>query len=199
LDQRPEVVLCYPKTRFINEEGLPTEDYDDRLNLQSDSPNQRLRLLLWKLVLCNACYGLMRASVLKRTKLYGTYFSSDRVFLAELVLHGPFVEVPEYLFFRRMHAGIAVRRYANCYEAMVMSEPDAKGKLFLPNWNIFIGHLTAIYRAPLSWAERLRCYARMHIWLRRCGLGLLEDLKVTAKQLLGRIRHRSNVECGSKS
>jgi len=192
LDQRTDAVLCYPKTRLIDENGSPIKDHEDYLDLQYRSASRRFGFLLLRFVLCNVCYGLMRSCVLKRTSLFGSYFSSDEVFLGELALHGPFVEIPEYLFYRRMHAGMAVRKYANRYEAMIMSEPDGKGKLFFPNWKIFTGHLSSIRRAPISWKERVRCYTKMHIWLDRWGTGLGEDLKVAAKWLIQQRDHFSS-------
>src|SRR5580704_13802511 len=101
LDHRSDVVLCYPKTRLIDENDVPVQDYEDRLDLQLASPNWRLACLLSNIRMCNAVFVLIRSSVLKRTHLFGTYSNSDVVFLAELALRGPFVELPEPLFFRR--------------------------------------------------------------------------------------------------
>jgi glycosyltransferase involved in cell wall biosynthesis len=188
LDKRSDVVLCYPKTRLINDHDIPIQDYEDRLDLQLASPSWRLACLLWNIRMCNAVFGLIRSSVLKRTHLYGTYSNSDVVFLAELALHGLFVELPEPLFFRRTVELSAVK-YQSPYERMVMFDPKGIGELAFPNWRLFLGFLSAIHRAPINWFDSLRCYARMHICLRRWRAGLREDL-IVAFQYFIRSRFR---------
>ena len=188
LNKRTDVVLCYPKTRLIDDHDIPIQDYEDRLDLQLASPSWRLACLLWNIRMCNAVFGLIRSSVLKRTHLYATYSNSDIVFLAELALYGLFVELPEPLFFRRTFELSAVK-YQSPYERMVMFDPKGVGELSFPNWRLFLGFLSAIHRAPINWFDSLRCYARMHICLRRWRAGLREDL-VVAFQYFIRSRFR---------
>jgi glycosyltransferase involved in cell wall biosynthesis len=171
LDRRTDVVLCYPKTRLIDENGVAH--------------------LLSKIRMCNAVFGLIRSSALKQTRLYGTYANSDLVFLAELALRGAFVELPETLFFRRTFELSAVK-YRSPYERMAMFEPNRAGELSFPNWRLLRGFLSAIRRAPISWAQKLRCYIQMHIWLKRGRAGLSEDL-VVAFQYCMRSRFGFNV------
>jgi glycosyltransferase involved in cell wall biosynthesis len=190
LEQRPEVVLVYPKTRLIDETGVVVDDYDDRLDLQFETPNKRLSHLLWNIWMCNPVFGLIRSNVLRRIRLFGTYSNSDLAFLAELALHGRFVEVPECLFFRRVHE-LSVHKYPSAHDRMVMFDPSKVGRLVLPNWELLIAHFSAIYRAPLGYSEKFRCYAKMHIWLRRRGSSLVDDLKFAAKYLVGRLVHRN--------
>jgi glycosyltransferase involved in cell wall biosynthesis len=183
LDHRSDVVLCYPKTRLIDENDVPVQDYEDRLDLQLASPNWRLACLLSNIRMCNAVFGLIRSSVLKRTHLFGTYSNSDVVFLAELALRGPFVELPEPLFFRRSFELSAVK-YRSPYERMVMFEPNGVGELSFPNWRLLIGFLSAIHRVPMGWVESVRCYGRMQVWLKRWRAGLSEDLVVALRYVV---------------
>jgi glycosyltransferase involved in cell wall biosynthesis len=183
LDHRSDVVLCYPKTRLIDENDVPVRDYEDRLDLQIEAPNWRLACLLSNIGMCNAVFGLIRSSVLNRTHLFGTYSNSDVVFLAELALRGPFVELPESLFFRRSFELSAVK-YLSPYERMVMFEPNGVGELSFPNWRLLIGFLSAIHRVPVGWVESLRCYARMQIWMKRWRAGLIEDLVVALRYVV---------------
>ncbi len=88
LDREPRVVLAYPKTRFIDEYGRVTADYDDRLHLPQQRASDRFRALVDRLGHCNAMYGLTRKDVVRRTRLLGSYFGADIVLLAELVLYG---------------------------------------------------------------------------------------------------------------
>ena len=185
LDRRDEAVLCYPKTCLIGESGAAISDYDDRLDLQWEAPNKRLAYLLWNIRMCNAVYGLIRSSALRSVKPFGSFSNSDISFLAELALHGLFVEIPEKLLFRRIFELSAVK-YASPHDRMLIFEPDKATQLSLPNWRLFIGFLSAIRRAPIGATERLYCYGRMRIWLERWGSGLFQDLKIAARYCLRR-------------
>ena len=133
--------------------------------------------------MCNAVFGVIRADTLKRTNLFGIYSNSDMVFLAELALNGPFVEIPERLFFRRAFELSAIK-YRSAYERMVMFDPNGVGEFSFPNWRLFFGFLSAIYRAPVGLVESLRCFARMQIWLRRWSAGLGEDVLVAFRRIM---------------
>jgi glycosyltransferase involved in cell wall biosynthesis len=190
LDQRPEVVLAYAKTRLIDENGAAVKDYEDRLDLQFEAPHKRLSHLLWNIQMCNAVFGLIRSSVMKRTDCFGIYPNSDLVFLAGLALHGPFIEIPERLFLRRFHA-LSVQRYPSAHERVAMFDPAKAGQLTFPTWKLFAAHLSAIHCAPLTWAEKLRCYSKMHIWLRCRGSELSNDLKFAVRYLFARPTRRN--------
>lgn len=189
LDARQHVVLCYPKSRYVDDQGGFLRDYEDNLHIELPQPHKRFAAYLLNVEMCNAVFGLIRSSVLRQTKLYGIYSDSDIVYLGELALYGSFFELPEVLFFRRMHPGIAVRKYPSAHERMVMSEPALGDKLSFPHWKVFGGFLSAIHRAPLSWRERLLCYFKMQIWLdRRAGGELRLDLKVAVRHFLRKLR-----------
>jgi glycosyltransferase involved in cell wall biosynthesis len=188
LDQHPEAALCYPKTVWIDAKSQPIREYDDLLNLSSIFPNRRLQHLLWNIRQCNANFGVIRASVMRRTKLFQPFPDSDVPFLAEIALNGTFIEHPEPLFFRRVH-DLSVRRFPTPQERMAIFDPAKRGKIIFPSWQLFIAYFSAIHRAPLSFTERLRCYVRMTIWLRRWGGNLWKDLIIAGNSLL-RVRNR---------
>jgi glycosyltransferase involved in cell wall biosynthesis len=183
LDQRPDAVLCFAKTRIIDERGEVGADFDDRLDLQSDRPSERFRMLLEGISMVNVAYGVSRSSALRLTRLEQPYSNSDVAFLAELALHGKFVEVPDTSFFRRMFE-ISTEKYPSPHDRMKIYEPEKADKLSFPYWWLFGDFLAAICRAPISTSERLRCLFYMHIWMQRWGRGLLQDLMVAAKRLM---------------
>lgn len=183
LDRRPDVVLCFARTCIIDENSALKEDYDDQLDLQFDRPSERFQALIRNIGLVNAPYGLVRSSVLRSTLLEQPYSNSDIVLLAELALHGKFVQVRETSFFRRMF-DITAYKYPSPYDRMIVYEPTNPRRFSLPHWWLLKDFLTVIYQAPITHSERLRCLAYMHIWMRRWGRGLLRDLKVAAKQLV---------------
>jgi glycosyltransferase involved in cell wall biosynthesis len=175
LNGSPErVCLVYPKTQIIDENGDFVRDYDDGLDLRDDAPHDRLRRLVRNLVLCNAQFGLIRRSALERTRLHGSYPSSDYVLLAELALLGEFWEIPEALFFRREHP--AMSRLANRTAADVAdlfepgSERDKSGRAEFVRefWRLFGEHLRSINSSPISHAERVWCNTIFVFeWIRR--------------------------------
>ena len=187
LDTRPDAVLAYPRTRLIDERGAPLRDWDDEMDIQDAAPHARLARFLWHTEMCNVAFGVIRADAIRRTSLYGSFSNSDVPFLAELVLRGAFVEVPERLFFRRM-SQMSVAAYPTVAERMAIFEPSKAGQIFFPRWRQLGAHLAGIRRASLSPLEELRCYAGMNIWLRRWGRTLSDDLQVAARQLAARRR-----------
>lgn len=175
----PGVVLWYPKTVFIDEEGRVTGPYDDRLDLRDPSPAVRLEQLLVNLRRCNAVFGLMPRGRLLSTRLMGAYPRADRVLLAELVLRGQFWELPEELFFRRMHPAGSTFANTNAGERRRFWDPSRRGEVFtLPRWQVAIEHLRAIQHAPLTSEERRSAHMAV---LRHYGFRdrdvLVNDLK----------------------
>ncbi len=103
LDRRPDVVLCYPKTRLIDATGAALSDYEDRLDLADDSPRARFRALYELIGLCNAHLGLIRRDAMLQTRLIAAHKASDVDFLGELALLGKFKLLPDVRFYRRFH------------------------------------------------------------------------------------------------
>jgi glycosyltransferase involved in cell wall biosynthesis len=103
LDHDSSVVLAYPKTTFIDANGKPLDWRDPGWNLRSDEPSERMRYVIKSSHWVNAFYGLVRTKDLLTTRLFPIYDSGDYRLLGELSLRGKFVEVPESLFFRRIH------------------------------------------------------------------------------------------------
>ena len=185
LDERPDAVLCFAKTRIIDERGELRADYEERLDLQFDSPSERFRMFLQGIRMVNVTYGLSRSSALRLTRLEQPYSNSDIALLAEFALHGKFVEVPDTFFFRRFFES-STQKYPSPYDRMIMYEPAKAGELSFPHWSLLTDFLVAIWRAPITTSERLNCLVQMHIWMKRWGRDLLRDLEVAAKRLISR-------------
>ena len=108
------------------------EEYEDELVLESPSASERFGQLFARLRRCVPMYGVIRSSVLRKTGALRPYVSSDVVFLAELTLHGKFVQIPDRLFSRRMHPGatsatdfVGLKRFYN---------PGKEHRVFLMEW-----------------------------------------------------------------
>jgi hypothetical protein len=131
-----------------------------------------------------ADFGLMRVSVIKKTGLQGYYADSDRVFLAELALYGPFHQIPEYLFFRRAHALQSTAQHPSRQTRTRWFDPTKLGKIVFPHFRQFREYVRIIGRVPLPRNEKSYCYASMVKWLLVNRKRLSADLRVVTKDLL---------------
>lgn len=193
LDSRPDVVLCYAKTRLIHEQEGRTEDYHDDLDLQDEDACQRFRKLMRNIRLNNVMNGLIRADVLGRTDLMKKHLSEDINLMAELTLYGKFVEVPEYLFFRRMSALCATSLQSQV-DVLEHYDPQNESLMAFQQWQIYIDYYLAVWRSPLSAVQKLSLYrflARQGVFNR---YSLVRDFFYSLRKvtgiLLGRAGHR---------
>jgi glycosyltransferase involved in cell wall biosynthesis len=179
LDRDPTVVLCHAKANVIDEcDGRLRGKYDIDLNTDSPEPYDRFYGLIFgdrKLGdhRCYQIYGLMRADSLRETPRIGKYAHADGVLLVYLAFLGRFYEIPEYLFFPRVHANY------HLYSAWF--DPAKEGKISLPRWRIFGEYLRAVWQAPISKSDRAICYLYLMDWLRHRRYRLREDLVIAAK------------------
>src|SRR6266699_445805 len=149
-DRHPAVVLAYPRTQLIDADGRVTATYDDGLHLQAARPSMRFQQLLERVGYVNAQFGLLRAEVLLRTGLLGSYPAADVVFVAQLSLHGTFWEVPSFLFYRRFHPGAASRM--DRAQLRVVWDPTSRRRVHLPEWRYLLELARAIAWAPTELA-----------------------------------------------
>jgi glycosyltransferase involved in cell wall biosynthesis len=157
LDRHPEAVLAYPKTRLIRGEPPGMEDYEDRLDLPYDRPCDRFRAYIERYHLNNVMNGIIRADDLKGTPLMARFPGSDLVLMAELTLHGKFVEVPEFLFFRRMDASSATPM-RNRSAVHRLYDPELKRRMRFQRWKFHRACFWAVWRTPLRIREKLCLY-----------------------------------------
>ncbi len=154
LDREQSTILTYPKTKLIDERGQIISDYEDGLHLQSDRASERFVQLSERLGLVNAIYGLMRSSILGETALIRNFIGSDMALLAELTLYGKFWEIPDFLFYRRLHPG-ASSSYKNIDQLQEFYDPRSKGRIPFTQWKHLGAHFRAVAGAPISVPEKL--------------------------------------------
>ena len=149
LERRPEVILCYSRTSLINEHGKIIRQAKHGPDLDSSSITTRFYRGIIHISHCNAIFGIVRSDILRKTRLIENYTPSDKVLLEELTLYGHFFELPEYLFFRRMHAAAssADRRIEAQQQFFA---PKTKGKVFLFGWNFLLQNSSIVRNAPAN-------------------------------------------------
>lgn len=153
-------VLAFPRTRIVDERGDLVEDWAHQGPSGGRVPHERLRDLLGDprghLHLCSPVFGIIRSDALRRTRLYQSFNSADKVLLVELALLGDFVEVPELLFMRRFHEGTSLRANRTPEAVAAWFDPSRRGPV-MPRTRLFRGYASAVARTSMSPAERLRC------------------------------------------
>jgi glycosyltransferase involved in cell wall biosynthesis len=160
LDQNPAVVLCYARTKIIDENGKYVQDFVVEIDTNSPKPNVRLYNTINVDYLCIQLYGVIRADALRRTQVYIGYYGCDRNTLAELSLLGRIYEIPEYLFYHRLHPQAlgAAQNSGRSIQELLALDPGTDWRSQSPTITRFRNYFTAVSRVPLSGPERLLCY-----------------------------------------
>lgn len=189
LDARPDVVLAFPRTRLLDSDGAPLQDYEEQLALDQASPSARYRTCLERMRLNNIMNGTIRSVALGKTSLIKKYFSSDCNLMAELALHGRFAEVPEYLYYRRMDPRTSTALKSGT-EVVQHYDPARKRPMLFQSWKMNFARFGAARRAPITLKERalLTWYLmRSLLWERRY---LIADVAEAGQSLFARARRR---------
>jgi hypothetical protein len=98
-------------------------------------------------------HGVIRREQLAQTHLMKAYFAADIVLLADLMLRGTFVEVPELLFDIRLHPGSSSWPETWTPESVQeFYDPRVKGKLnlSLSMRRHYLEYFGAVARSPLG-------------------------------------------------
>jgi glycosyltransferase involved in cell wall biosynthesis len=186
LDGEPSVVLTYPKTKLVDEQGSIISEYEDRLHLDSSRACERFGQLLQKLRLVNVIYGLMRADVLRQTGLFRNFPGGDMPLVAELTLYGKFWEIPEFLFYRRFHSAASSSYRDDVSLTQEFFDPKTKGRISLREWRHLWAHGGSVIRAPLRFGEKLRLGFFLIRWAIRERNLLASDLIEAARYVIHR-------------
>lgn len=187
LDHDPTVALCYSKAKIIDERGEYVVDYDPGPDTSSLKPYERFRNLTLHPEYAIQQMGLIRSEILRKTRLHGSFPSSDEVLLAQLALLGPFYEISDRLYIYRRHSEQSTKESAQRARVLFF-DTSLAGKILLPKWLYFQACLDVVGRSPLDVSGRLHCYATMVRWLvvpahyRAMG----KDMLIAANQIMVR-------------
>jgi glycosyltransferase involved in cell wall biosynthesis len=155
------VVIVYPKSRFIDEQSRPLDEYDRSMDTSESSPHRRVARVVSTVNMAHPVFGLFRIDALRRTRLIDSFIASDYVLLVEVALLGQIHEVPETLFLRRAHPRMS--RVANKTRSEVAGwfDPTIRTRrLHLPTrWRLLIEYGRSVHRLIPDRRERLMCYA----------------------------------------
>jgi glycosyltransferase involved in cell wall biosynthesis len=167
LDHHPHVVLAHSWTAIVDDSGAVVKALEYPLATASLHAPERFRSMLF----ANGgddVYGVMRADVLRRTALHGSHHHADRTITTEIALHGPFYQVPDWLYFRRDHPEREERACPTVRTRCANMDPRRADRLRHPAARLYgeyiLAYITAIQRAPLPPADRRQCYRYLAQW-----------------------------------
>ena len=192
LDENPQVVLAHAWEGVIDESGAVVSLVE--YPVRSDAPRapDRFRSMLfdgWG----DDSYGIVRIEVLRRTPLHGSYHLADRTFTTELALHGPFYQVPDWLYFRRD----APVMTSTIRERCANLDPGRENRWRYPVARLYAeyawAYIAMIRRAPLTAAERQECYGHLARWA--AGRALPSRYRVLTRAKMGN-RPPADAKCG---
>lgn len=180
----PSLVLAQTQVRVIAEKGeggrMKAEDssfiphpsslhsaalHDPPRTLDHADPSVRFEELLLRTLWCFEIFGLMRKEFVDRTPLHGSFYGSDKVLLAYLILMGRFVEIPQPLFLRRAHAGSSMHFKTDEEREAWIATTKKRSRLMTPRVNCFLGYCDAVKRAELPMEDKLNCGLVIGKWL----------------------------------
>jgi glycosyltransferase involved in cell wall biosynthesis len=176
LEEREDVVLCYPETRLIDEDGRELQVYDDPLYTDSDDPAERFFEILDVMALNNAFNGVVRAQALAEAGDLKAYFGSDLPLMAALALRGKLHRLPDPLFHRRIgpRSHSTLRRKSGESREYHYTED----RLLMRQYG---DYFRAVATAPLAAPLKARLVAglmrRLNWHRRHLGMELLQALK----------------------
>lgn len=196
LERDDTVVLAYGRGCAIGEDGRPVKPSflaAARLRPRPGlaSPDPKIRFLA-----CVAApaghpvgpiFGVIRSEVLRRTPLLGAFISHDLPLLAELALHGRFVQLPDVPQYRRYHPGqgSATHRTRGTREGWF--DPARRGKRTYPRLRLLREHFLAVRRAARQPGLRAWCYLGSLAWF-ATEVGVIRPAKALARAPYGRVR-----------
>jgi glycosyltransferase involved in cell wall biosynthesis len=170
LDSRPEIVLAHAWTAFIDEAGRITQARDYPLTTDVADVAERFRSLLYTQG-GDDIYGVIRMSILRTVAPHGSHHLADRTFVSDLALHGPFHNVPEFLYFRRDHPMRAERAAPGIRRRCTNLDPRRASRWRNPAVRLvaeyLIAYVAAIWRAPIGPMDRWRCGKELVVWIAR--------------------------------
>jgi glycosyltransferase involved in cell wall biosynthesis len=172
LESNEDVVVCHTDFVQIDEDNQVTGRVS-RNHCSSANPADRFAAMSSASDFCEETYGLIRADIFARTELQQDYTGSDRTLMSEIALYGPFQNIEQTLFRKRLHEG---NQYIDWRTRMAWFGEEYKGKIVFPWWTGLFDYLRVVRRVPLRSPERAQCYWHIGRWVVVKSPKLVKDL-----------------------
>lgn len=149
LRERPSVVACYSRYQLVNDRG---EDHGEAggIGCEGASRQDRWQQVLRDWLIHAAVYGVMRTKAVRSTRGFLACVSSDLIFMAELILQGELVVLPEVLHRKRLPRG---NRYRSHQEILASLGSQRKTPWLFHRYRVLREELVGLRHAALPMAE----------------------------------------------
>jgi glycosyltransferase involved in cell wall biosynthesis len=182
LEQRPRAVLAHTQVRMIDKDAQELTIYDNALPLTTgESQADRFAGVVLDRYAHHAFFGVFRADALRKTPLHKSYAGGDRALVVFLALLGPFVHIPEPLYWQRHHPD---RYFVKVSPRERAAWHDRENTMVVasPLWTLYKELIWGVRSYVSDRNERLRCYRHLARWWSfdmnglRVGIELLEPV-----------------------
>lgn len=192
LDARLEIAWCHSRSTHIDSAGEPLTDADavdvSYAAREGCSAYQRFQQVVFGGGGCLDTYGLMRSEAIRKTPLILPHYGAEKVFVAELALLGGYQEVPEVLFYPRVHAGGAGNLDTAAAQQAYMNTRGPAGEWM--RLKLLQGYVSAVWRTRLSPVAKMRCFGVIARYVLQVG----KWKRIFLSTLRGAGIHGGNVE-----
>jgi glycosyltransferase involved in cell wall biosynthesis len=147
------IALCYPMTWMVQDGGAK-DVYDGDIDVLQDRASTRFMHLRRHLKMNNAQAGVIRLSMLRRTRLERSYPNSDMILMAELALYGKYRLLSEPLLFRRVDPQ-SISRNLSAVDLQHFIDPSRPPRLALVTTRSHIDSAWSVVRARVGVAQTL--------------------------------------------
>lgn len=185
-DGNASIVFCHSRCHEIDARGEISRTLVPHPFSDSSRPHERFFDATSLVDGVVATVGMTRMTTLRQIPPLLPYAASDAFRQAELALRGRLFEVPDYLFYRRIHSEGGSQ--IPIHRRIAWSDPSRANAITFPTWRRLAEYARAIFRTPMSSIERLRCFVAIgrfavhKRWFRR----LKWDLQKAAGNVLRR-------------
>ncbi|MEL6828601.1 MAG: glycosyltransferase family 2 protein [Pseudomonadota bacterium] len=157
-------VLVYPNFRYVDASLVETEVDSKFVHAMDRSPLKRFAATLDGLGLVTSVFGLYRRDALAKTRLIGSFISSDYALLVECALLGQVVRLegdPQFL--RRLHESNSRRANKKAADVLNWFDPDATVDK-KPKRRLSQEYLRSIFHIDdLAYSEKLKIAAYLQL------------------------------------
>jgi hypothetical protein len=159
LEEDSTRILAFPESVLVDAQGTALRTYDDGDGWSAATAAERFEVSLTQWGYCNVIYGVVRADVLRHTRLLGSYPGSDLVLQADLAIRGAFTRVRGEYYHRRIHDGCTNER-----------DPEQLAQFFIPERSrpfdskllrIFCELTGIVWNAPIGIDQKRRMYGAL--------------------------------------
>lgn len=169
LMQDSSVVWCHSECAPIDELGnlLPRDDWTNESTIRalaSTRPHRRFHGVLLGRQFCLDFYGVIRLKALKSVRELLPFWGPEKVLISELSLRGRYVQIPETLFFYRLHPD-ASSAIPSVRDQELAAVPTSQRRRIYPRLDLLKGYFGAVMRAEIGPFSRALCLSSIFAYV----------------------------------